>query len=46
MYIELMTIVFLILLFWFFNLRKNQFIVVKIPIESMANVSIFDENKI
>jgi hypothetical protein len=46
MYIELMTIIFLILLFWFFNLRENQFIIVKIPIEAMSNVSIFDGNKI
>lgn len=46
MYSKLLTILILILLFWYFNQRKNQFIIVKVPNEAMTNVSIFDGNKI
>ena len=39
---ELIAILIVVFLYWFFNLKKNNFISVSIPVEKMSNVSIFD----
>jgi hypothetical protein len=41
---ELISILILVFLYWFFNLRKENFISVSMPIEKMSNISIFDGN--
>jgi hypothetical protein len=39
---EIIAILMVVFLYWFFNLRKENFISVSIPVEKMSNVSIFD----
>ena len=39
---ELIAILIVVFLYWFFNLRKQHFISISIPVEKMSNVSIFD----
>ena len=41
---ELIAVLIVIFLYWFFNLRKENVISVSIPVEKMSNVSIFDGN--
>lgn len=44
---EFFTILIVLLIYWYFNIRKQEFIKINLPIEKMTNVSIFDgENKI
>jgi len=42
-YYEIFSILFLILLYWFFNIR-DQYVSVSVPVEKMSNISIFDGN--
>ena len=42
MYYEIITILFLFFLYWYFNLRQDKFISIPVPMEKMDNVSIFD----
>jgi hypothetical protein len=41
---ELIAVLIVIFLYWFFNLRKENIVSVSIPVEKMSNVSIFDGN--
>jgi hypothetical protein len=41
---ELIAVLIVIFLYWFFNLRKENVVSVSIPVEKMSNVSIFDGN--
>ena len=41
---EIIAILMVVFLYWFFNLRKENVVSVSIPVEKMSNVSIFDGN--
>jgi hypothetical protein len=41
---ELIAVLIVIFLYWFFNLRKENVVSVSRPVEKMSNVSIFDGN--
>jgi hypothetical protein len=36
----------IVILYWFFNIKKQNVITISLPIEKMSNISIFDGNKI
>ena len=39
---EIIAIIFLIFVYWFFNIKTCNFITIDIPIENMTNIEIFD----
>jgi hypothetical protein len=41
---ELLGILIVSIIYWYFNIRKQDYITIDLPLEKMANVSIF-ENK-
>jgi len=42
--IEFFALIFILIIFWYFNIRNQDAISVKMPIENMKNISIFDGN--
>ncbi len=42
--IEFFALIFILIIFWYFNIRNQDVISVEIPIETMKNISIFDGN--
>lgn len=38
---ELFTILIILIIYWYFNIRKQEYIKINMPIEKMTNVSIF-----
>jgi hypothetical protein len=38
------AIILLLLIYWYFNIRNQDVLVVQMPIENMKNISIFDGN--
>ncbi len=44
--IEFFALIFILIIFWYFNIRNQEILTVKMPIENMKNISIFDGNDI
>lgn len=42
--IEFFALIFILIMFWYFNIRNQDVISVEMPIENMKNISIFDGN--
>jgi hypothetical protein len=42
--IEFIAIIFILIIFWYFNIRNQDILSVEMPIENMKNISIFDGN--
>ena len=42
--IEFFAIIFILIIFWYFNIKNQDVISVEMPIENMKNISIFDGN--
>ena len=43
---ELIAILIVAIIFWFFNIKYQNVLQVDVPIENMKNISIFDGNNI
>jgi hypothetical protein len=41
---ELLSLIIFVFIFWYFNIRTQDVLLVPLPIENMKNVSIFDGN--
>jgi hypothetical protein len=39
---ELFSILIVLIIYWYFNIRKQDYIKINLPIEKMTNVSIFN----
>jgi hypothetical protein len=44
MRLEFFGLLLIIILYWFFNIRDQDYISIPVPAEKMSNVSIFDGN--
>jgi hypothetical protein len=44
--IEFIALLFILIIFWYFNIRNQDVILVDMPIENMKNISIFDGNNL
>jgi len=44
--LEILGIIILIIIYWYFNIKNSDVLVVNTPIEKLSNVSIFDGNEI
>jgi hypothetical protein len=42
--IEFIALIFILIIFWYFNIRNQDILSVEMPIENMKNISIFDGN--
>ena len=42
--IEFFALIFILIIFWYFNIKNQDVISVEMPIENMKNISIFDGN--
>ena len=40
--IEFFALIFVLIIFWYFNIRDKDMLSVEIPIENMKNISIFN----
>ena len=40
--LELISIIIIFIIFWYFNIRTPDVLSVNVPIETMKNISIFD----
>ena len=39
---ELLSLLIVFLIYWYFNIRKQDYITLDLPVEKMSNVSIFE----
>jgi hypothetical protein len=39
---ELLGLLIVFLIYWYFNIRKQNYITMDLPVEKMSNVSIFE----
>jgi len=39
---ELLSLLLVFIIYWYFNVRDNDYITIDLPIEKMSNVSIFE----
>lgn len=42
MKLEIFSIILIIFLYWYFNIRDQDYITIPMPVEKMENISIFD----
>jgi hypothetical protein len=40
---ELIGLLLVIIIYWYFNIRKQEYVTTNLPPEKMSNVSIFDD---
>ena len=39
---ELISLLLVLIIYWYFNIRKQDYITLDLPVEKMSNVSIFE----
>ncbi len=44
--LELFALIFVVLIFWYFNIRPQDVLVLDVSRETMKNISVFDGNNI
>jgi hypothetical protein len=42
MYYELFSLLIVFFIYWYFNIKKQDYISIDLPLEKMSNVSIFE----
>jgi len=41
---EIYGLVIVFIIYWYFNIRQQEYIIIDLPVEKMSNVSIFELN--
>ncbi len=44
--LELLALLIVLVIYWFFNIREQEILIVDMPLEKMSNISVFDEIEI
>ena len=39
---ELFSLLIVFMIYWYFNMRKQEYVTLDLPVEKMSNVSIFE----
>jgi preprotein translocase subunit YajC len=43
---ELLALILILVIFWYFNIRRQDVLTIKMPPETMKNISIFNGDKL